>query len=80
MDAKDQVRTQDREPRAKDQPHDLFDDYTNTKNALALDRSSHFAKIPLLAIHREADVAFVMRGAGAPISREGSAPGFGRNF
>ena len=35
MDAKGQVRTQDQEPRAKDQPHDLFDYYTNTKNALA---------------------------------------------
>src|SRR5947199_4576391 len=35
MDAKDQVRTQDQEPRAKDQPHDLFDYYTNTKNAPA---------------------------------------------
>src|SRR5947208_1145413 len=35
MDAKDQVRTEDQEPRAKDQPHDLFDYYTNTKNALA---------------------------------------------
>ena len=37
MDAKDQGRTQDQEPRAKDQPHDLFDYYTNTKNALLAD-------------------------------------------
>ena len=42
MDAQDQVRTQDQEPRAKDQPHDLFDYYTNTKNALAHRRRNDF--------------------------------------